>query len=59
MVTRQLITYIDKLHPDTEQISMLITQMFVLGGNRTHDLWLSSQGLEQLDQQASQNEVIQ
>ena len=31
---------------------MLITQIFVLGGNRTHDLWLSSQGLEPLDQQA-------
>ena len=23
---------------------MLITQIFILGGNRTHDLWLSSQG---------------
>ena len=26
-------TYVDKLHPGTEQ--MLITQIFVLGGNRT------------------------
>ena len=34
---------------------MLITQIFVLGGNRTHDLWLSSQGLQPLDQQASQS----
>lgn len=31
---------IDKLHPDTEQIFKLITQIFVLGGNRTHDLTL-------------------
>ena len=55
MVTRQL-TYIlknmfqiqtctDKLHPDPEQILMLVTQIFDLGGNRSHDLWLSSQGL--------------
>ena len=31
-----------------------IAQIFILGGNRTPDPWLSSQGLEPLDQQASQ-----
>ena len=31
---------VDKLHPDSEQILMLITHIFVLGENRTHDLWL-------------------
>ena len=37
----------DKLHPDTEQMLMLSTQIFGLGGNRTHDRGrgLSSQGL--------------
>ena len=39
---------------------MLITQIFFLGGNRTHDLWLSSQGLlEPLHQQASQKSVAE
>ena len=37
---------------------MLITQIFVLGENRTQDLWLSSQGLQPLDQQASQRGAL-
>lgn len=35
----------DKLHPDTEPMLVLITQTFVLCGTRTHDLWHNSQNL--------------
>ena len=49
---------IDKLHPDTEQMIMLITQTFVLGGNQTHDPRHSSQGHWPLDQSMSMIQVL-
>lgn len=44
------INIIDKLHPNIAKNILLITQIFVPVGDRTHDLWFSSQGLL-LDQQ--------
>lgn len=41
---------VDKLYPDTKQMTVLITQLFDLGGTQTPDLFLSSQGHRPLDQ---------
>lgn len=45
---------IDKLHPDTEQMIVLIPKALVQDGNRNQDHRYSSQGYKSLDQETSQ-----